>query len=224
MHLVSLNLPLTFLRVVYSFSTVLIKTGIILSGTQFTALLLPVLCLIVYLIQYYYLRTSRQIRHLDLEAQSPLYTQFTENAAGLRHIRAFGWEAKKLKKSLQLLDASQKPSYYMFSVQRWLTLVMDSTTFLTAVVVVTIAVCVQSATSPTGVALSLVGLISFSSSLSAVVQDWTSLETSVAALERLNHFSKTTPIEEDPEDPVELPAVWPERGQVSLQNVIAKYG
>ena len=45
-------------------------------------------CLVL---QKYYLRTSRQMRLLDLEAKSPLYSHFIESLAGLVEIRAFGW-------------------------------------------------------------------------------------------------------------------------------------
>jgi ATP-binding cassette subfamily C (CFTR/MRP) protein 1 len=42
-------------------------------------------------LQKYYLRTSRQMRLLDLEAKSPLYSHFLESLTGLVEIRAFGW-------------------------------------------------------------------------------------------------------------------------------------
>ena len=42
-------------------------------------------------LQKYYLKTSRQMRLLDLEAKSPLYSHFLESLTGLVEIRAFGW-------------------------------------------------------------------------------------------------------------------------------------
>lgn len=71
------------------------------------------------------IETSRQLRHLDLEAKSPLYTQFSETLNGVVTIRAFGWETAFTDENLRLLDLSQKPYYLLFCIQRWLGVVMD---------------------------------------------------------------------------------------------------
>lgn len=85
---------------------------------------MPVSFVLVYFLQQFYLKTSRKILHLDLEAKSPLYTHFTETLSGIATIRAFGWQGALLEENLGLLDFSQKPYYLLFFIQRWLTLVM----------------------------------------------------------------------------------------------------
>jgi ATP-binding cassette, subfamily C (CFTR/MRP), member 1 len=50
----------------------------------------PFLGVVVYAIQKFHLRTSRQIRVLDLELQSPLVAQFSEIIEGLATIRQCG--------------------------------------------------------------------------------------------------------------------------------------
>ncbi|KAA8575989.1 hypothetical protein EYC84_006152 [Monilinia fructicola] len=64
-----------------------------LSAGYFAATI-PVVGLGVWVLQKFYLRTSRQIRLLDLEAKSPLYSHFIETLSGLTTIRAFGWTEK----------------------------------------------------------------------------------------------------------------------------------
>lgn len=86
---------------------------LVASGATYVAAIIPLCMLAVYSIQKFYLRTSRQMRHLDLEAKSPLYRLFTEAAAGIITIRAFGWEHGLRKEHLQQLDRSQKPYYMM---------------------------------------------------------------------------------------------------------------
>lgn len=76
-------------------------------------------------LQKYYLRTSRQMRLLDLEAKSPLYSHFIESLQGLGTIRAFGWAEEFNKKNLQILNISQKPYYLLFCIQKWLALILD---------------------------------------------------------------------------------------------------
>jgi ATP-binding cassette, subfamily C (CFTR/MRP), member 1 len=45
---------------------------------KYMAAFLPVLALILYIIQFVYLRTSRQLRLLYIEETAPLYTQLIE--------------------------------------------------------------------------------------------------------------------------------------------------
>ncbi|OAL68391.1 ABC transporter [Trichophyton rubrum] len=77
--------------------------------------------LILYTMQNFYLRTSRQLRLLELEAKSPSYSNFLENLNGLSTLRAFGWTAQA----------------------RWLTFVLDVTIAFLAVIIVTLAVTLK---------------------------------------------------------------------------------
>lgn len=108
----------------------------------------PVLIITVWSLQHVYLRTSRQLRLLDIEAKSPLYSHFLESLSGLITIRAFGWEAQFQNKNAALLDNSQRPYYLLYCVQRWLTLVLDLIVGAEAVLVVGLAVGLRHSTTP----------------------------------------------------------------------------
>lgn len=192
-----------------------------LSATKFAAPIAPAIIVVVYFIQRYYLRTSRQIRHLDLEGKEPLYTHLTETIAGLEYIRGFQWEEQTLQRSFELLNTSQKPFYLMFAIQRWLALVIDLTACGIAVILLAIALNLSFSATEASLALSLVALITFSDDVNDVVQDWTSLETSLGAIARLRRLVKTTPVEANPEG--DLPKQWPWKGEIRLKNVVAKY-
>jgi ATP-binding cassette, subfamily C (CFTR/MRP), member 1 len=58
---------------------------------------------------------------MDLEAKSPLYSNFIKS---YHHQRI--WMGLE-ERNLDLLDASQRPFYMLFYIQRWLTLVLDLT-------------------------------------------------------------------------------------------------
>src|SRR5512140_1164350 len=94
-------------------------------GSVYAAVSFPIVLAVLYLIQKVYLRTSRQLRLMDLEAKAPFYTLFEESLRGLVTIRAFGWQQRLEDKNHALLDRSQRPFYLLFAVQRWLTLVLD---------------------------------------------------------------------------------------------------
>jgi ABC-type transport system involved in cytochrome bd biosynthesis fused ATPase/permease subunit len=89
------------------------------------AAILPLLGAVGYLIQRVYLRTSRQVRIMDLEAKAPLCTHFLESLAGIVTIRCFGWLSAYREKNNRFLLRSQVPFYLLFAIQNWLTLVLQ---------------------------------------------------------------------------------------------------
>lgn len=111
------------------------------------AISVPLLILAVWALQHVYLRTSRQLRLLDLEARGPLYSHFMETLTGLVTIRAFGWERHFREQNFKQLDYSQRPYYLLYCIQRWLNLVLDLIVGAEAVLVVGLAIWLRSSTS-----------------------------------------------------------------------------
>ena len=200
---------------------------IIISAAQYSALILPAIVAVFYGLQLYYLRTSRQMRYLDIEAKAPLYTVFTDmsNPNGLEHIRAFGWQERLTAEGIQALEFSQKPFYYMYTVQRWLELSMDLIGLSMALILICIATFYRQTTSQAGLGLSMLNLITFGNMMNLFISAWTELETSLGALARLRTFVTTTPQETTGEEPTQtsLPPKWPQSGCVVLDNVSSKY-
>lgn len=163
------------------------------------------------------------MRHLDLEAKTPLYTQFTEMTAGLQHIRAFGWQSNFLTHSLKLLDHSQKPYYYMFCIQRWLHLALDFFVLFIALALVTFALNLKHTTSQGAIGLALLNVVTFSEALTALFESWIEVETSLGALARLRTFINTTPVEKNASEIQDLPQDWPAHGAIEFGSVSARY-
>lgn len=111
------------------------------------AISIPLLIIAVWGFQHVYLRTSRQLRLLDLEARGPLYSHFMETLSGLVTIRAFGRERDFREENHKHLDFSQRPYYLLYCIQRWLNLVLDLIVGAEAVLVVGLAVWLRSSTS-----------------------------------------------------------------------------
>ncbi|KAJ4158067.1 uncharacterized protein LMH87_008612 [Akanthomyces muscarius] len=216
-------LPFYFYRTMYMLYSVLILIGIILSSATYMCALLPVIFLSIYFIQRFYLRTSRQMRHLDLEEKAPLYTYLNETAAGVSYIQAFGWVEKNLEKGYQLLDNSQQPYYLMLCIQQWLGLVLGILTTIIAVTLVSIVLFSKNGTSPSAVGLSFLSLLNIQRTLVCLIEAWTGSETSVACLARLKEFKETTPQEPRPASPEQLPSSWPSEGSVELTGVSSWY-
>jgi ATP-binding cassette subfamily C (CFTR/MRP) protein 1 len=124
-----------------------------------------------------------------------LYTHFIESLSGLVTIRAFGWSEKFVERSLVFLDNSQKLYYLLFCIQRWLSIVLDVMVAILAIILMVLVVELRDSADPGYVGLALLNVISFSASLTWIVKQWTSLETSIGAVSRLKNFTSTTPNE-----------------------------
>ncbi|KAJ3494502.1 hypothetical protein NLG97_g4037 [Lecanicillium saksenae] len=223
MSLIDQALPMAFAGTIILVAQAIADTAVIASGASYVGVIIPFGLAAVYFIQRYYLRTSRQIRFLDLELKSPLYTQFTETVAGLSTIRAFGWSRATKAENYQRLNTSQKPYYMMFCIQRWLQVVLDLFSAGMALILVIFAVVLPSSTSGGAIGLALVNVISFNFTLSSVIMAWTQLETSLGAIARLKWFNEYTPNENKPEESQKPSADWPSQGRIELDNVVAAY-
>lgn len=223
LQLIDMDLPIAALN--FFTALVLCLAQVILIGVTsvYAAVSFPLWFLALYLIQKFYLRTSRQLRFLDLEAKSPLYTQFSEILAGLVTVRAFGWQNALEKQNRYLLDQSQRPFYLLFAVQRWLQLVLDLLVAGVAILLIVLIVKLRGVLSGAYVGITLLNVILFSQNLKLVLQYWTMLETHIGAVARIKNFSGSTSAEPSPPNGKSLPPSWPAQGAIEFQSVSAGY-
>lgn len=223
MTLVDQVLPMAVFTTTFDVYNVIAGTAIVASGATYAAAIIPVCMLAIWIIQKFYLRTSRQMRHLDLEAKSPLYRLFTETAAGVATIRAFGWKRNLIDEHMQQLDRSQAPYYMMYCIQRWLNVVLDLLVAAIAVILVGFALGLPNTATKGSIGLALLNVMEFNTSLSMLVNSWTGLETSLGAIARLKTFVAETKTEDRDGEDGKLPENWPQSGAIKMERVTAKY-
>ncbi|KAI4279834.1 MAG: hypothetical protein L6R38_004935, partial [Xanthoria sp. 2 TBL-2021] len=223
LQLIDMDLPISALNFFTTFLLCVAQIILIGVSSVYAAVSFPVFIIVLYFIQKFYLRTSRQLRFLDLEAKSPLYSQFTEMMAGLMTVRAFGWQNALEKKNRFLLDRSQRPFYLLFAVQRWLQLVLDLLVAAVAVMLITLVVELRGFLSGAYVGVALLNIILFSQHLKLVLQYWTMLEIHIGAVCRVRNFSATVATEDGPNETKTPPTDWPAQGAVDFYSVGASY-
>ena len=216
------DLPMALLETVSAGLVAFVQLILIAVASPYVAIAYPFVIGILYLVQKFYLRTSRQLRFLDLEAKSPLYTHFLETLHGLATIRAFGWSDGNNVINHGLLDASQRPLYLLYMVQRWLQLVLDILTMAMAVILIAVAVKLEP-TSTGFIGVALINLMSINHELKMIVINWTSLETSLSAIARTKSFEENTPGEHQPAESNHPPKEWPQAGNIQLNSVSGSY-
>ncbi|KAF3903751.1 hypothetical protein ABW21_db0209889 [Orbilia brochopaga] len=220
--LIDTELPIALLNCVESGVLVIGLLVISLIATAWIGLTLPFLGVSFYYLQRFYLRTSRQVRLLDIEAKSPLYTHFQETLAGISTVRAFNWEIAFREENEKLLSLSQKPYYYLATIQRWLAMVLDFIVAVLACTIALIAVQLRHSLNPGYIGLALLNTMSISEMLKILIIYYTDLETSLGAIARMRNFSKTVPQEAYIANDLSTPG-WPNKGQITVKGLSASH-
>lgn len=200
----------------------LAQIAVVIYSSYYMAAAVPGVIGILYLVQIFYLRTSRQLRILEIDAKAPLLTHFIESVQGLTTIRTFGWSEKYRWRLDALLDLSQRPLHYLYCAQRWLNLALDLVIAFIAVILVSIAVS-SSGSSASLIGLALVNIVGLAVTFKGLVRMWTTLEVAMGALARIRRFATDTPREWNDGEVKEPALDWPRRGEVSFLDVTAAY-
>jgi ABC-type multidrug transport system fused ATPase/permease subunit len=199
----------------------IVEAVFVCTGSSYMALALPLMGFAIYWIQKYYLRTSRQLRILELEAISPLIRHVTETAEGLSTIRAFGWQTTFQDNAINHVDDSQRPYYLLLCLQRWLTLVLGLLVAAVGTLVVALAMLIPSSSSGGYIGLALTSVLNFTGALGGILEQWTSAEMQVGAVTRTRSFEKTTPSEYVDDAESEPDADWPSGDVKALDLKVA---
>ncbi|KAJ5370421.1 uncharacterized protein N7496_006513 [Penicillium cataractarum] len=224
LQLIDMELPIAAINTVATFFLCLAQMALIGVSSKYAAISFPFVLGLLFLIQKTYLRTSRQLRYLDLEAKAPLYSHFTDCLQGLVTLRAFGWQHGMEMKNIELLDYSQRPFYFMFAIQRWLTLSLDLVVAGIAVLLIVLVVVLRGTSLGAGsVGVALLNVIQFSQSIKLLVTFWTNLETHIGSILRVKDFTQNVESEDQPGENGDIPPSWPSNGAVTFHSVSAAY-
>ncbi|KAK1478926.1 ABC transporter [Colletotrichum abscissum] len=224
LNLVDVTLPSNAINFASNACACIVKLIILCVMGKYLATSVPLLVGVLFFVQRYYLRTSRQVRLLDIEAKAPIYTHFLETLKGVATIRAYQWEGKFEEQATKLLNTSQKPHYMLACIQQWLALVLDLIVGALALIIVSMATSITDKFSPGAIGVSMVLVLGFNNSLATTIKNWTALETSIGAVARIREFAQTTPSEERELGSSGVPPErWPMQGRIAFESVTARY-
>ncbi|KAL4967241.1 P-loop containing nucleoside triphosphate hydrolase protein, partial [Aspergillus stella-maris] len=225
MDLIDMTLPLEGLNTLAAACSCLVKVIILAVFARYLAIAIPFIAGLLYITQKFYLRTSRQMRLLDIEAKAPLYTHFLELVSGSATVRAFGWHSTFKDTCTSLLNFSQRPVYMLACIQHCLGFVLDLIVASMAVIVVATVVFLRDKFEAGDVGVALIMVMTFNTTLMQLIKYWTMTETSIGAVARVKNYVATTESEEkdDPSSSPDLPPSWPARGAIQLNAVVASH-
>lgn len=128
-----------------------------------------------------------------------------------------------IENNILSVENSQRPEFLLLCLQRWLNLVLDLLAATLATSVVAIAVAYRGRISGAQVGIALNIMLVANTTLLKLVENWTTLETSLGAIARLKTLEETTTPEGDSSQTLNPPRNWPSSGHVEIKNITAAY-
>ncbi|KAJ6445281.1 ABC multidrug transporter [Purpureocillium lavendulum] len=225
MRFIDIALPVSLVVFLFQSASSVGTLGLAVAAIPWIAISVPFIAVTLVIVQRFYVRTSKQLRLLDIEQKAPLYSHFLETMSGLPTVRAFGWTSQYADKALLLLDSAQKPSYLLSCIQRWLTLVLDLVVAALIVLLVALAVLLRekNTVDPSLLGVALVNMMYLGINLKNIVLQWSTLETSLGAVSRVKAFTENTPSENSASETGMLPPGWPVRGSLAVRDLTIQY-
>ncbi|KAJ5960301.1 uncharacterized protein N7479_007451 [Penicillium vulpinum] len=224
LELIDDELPSALELTINAVLSCIIEGFLVFVGSSYiTAAVIPVCVLVIYYVAKFYVQTSRQMRLLDIEAKAPLFSQFLEALSGLSSIRTYGWTEDYHRRNQIALDGSQRPSYLLYCIQRWIGLVLDLIVACIAVIVIAVAISMKGSPSMNLLGISLFNIVNFSGTLQTLVTYWIGLETSIGAVSRIRSYAEQATTEDLDSETEAVPEGWPQQGGIDIADLSASY-
>nr|XP_021201313.2 multidrug resistance-associated protein 1 isoform X4 [Helicoverpa armigera] len=187
----------------------------------FMAVILPI-GFIYYVIQRFYVATSRQLKRLESVSRSPIYSHFGESITGSSTIRAYGVSERFIEESERGVDHNQSCYYPSCIANRWLAIRLEMIGNLIIFFSAMFAVLNRDTISAGLVGLSVSYALQITQTLNWLVRMTSEVETNIVAVERIKEYAET-----EQEAPWAIgagpPATWPETGALQLERLTLAY-
>ncbi|KAJ4488293.1 ABC transporter type 1, transmembrane domain-containing protein [Lentinula aciculospora] len=168
-----------------------------------------------------YLNTGRDLRRMESNSRSPIFSDFSELLEGIVTVRAFSSEKRFLDNIHTKIDFTTRMWYGFWMTNRWLLLCFDA-------VLITALFSISRPDASSGLAgICITSALSFTMSVYWSCRFWTTLELDLNSVERIVEY-----LDLPQEPPVIIesnrpPAYWPSSSQnqtlVSVENLSVKY-
>ncbi|XP_045534710.1 multidrug resistance-associated protein 1 isoform X1 [Papilio machaon] len=215
-------LPMTLRGWTSCFFSVLGTLFVISFSTPiFMSVILPI-GLLYYVIQRFYVATSRQLKRLESVSRSPIYSHFGESITGATTIRAYGVTNRFVEESERGVDHNQSCYYPSCIANRWLAVRLEMIGNFIIFFAALFAVLDRSSTNAGLVGLSVSYALQITQTLNWLVRMTSEVETNIVAVERIKEYAETEQeaawmVGNGPG------ATWPETGALQLERLTLGY-
>ncbi|EJS42817.1 ybt1p [Saccharomyces arboricola H-6] len=207
-----------FYSLIECLSTVILITFI---TPQFLSIAV-VVSILYYLVGYFYMAGSRELKRFESISRSPIYQHFSETLVGVTTIRAFGDEGRFMQENLQKIDENNKPFFYLWVANRWLAFRIDMIGSL-VIFGAGLFILFNIDHLDSGMAgISLTYAISFTEGALWLVRLYAEVEMNMNSVERVKEYME---IEQEPYNQHKEvpPPQWPQDGKIEVNDLSLRY-
>ncbi|XP_064629119.1 multidrug resistance-associated protein 1-like isoform X2 [Lineus longissimus] len=223
MDTIDTEIPNTFSSLIDCMLCVVSTIVVISYSTPiFLAMLLP-LSILYYLIQRFYLPSSRQLNRLYSKTKSPVFNHFNESLTGSTTIRAFKHQSRFCDELERRMDRNLMHYFAMFSSNRWLGCRLEILGSLVVFGAALFAVLGRSSLTGGLVGLSITYGLEITENLNWMVRMATNMETNVVSVERVKEYAEVQREDEWYRKDYNVPTNWPSYGNVAFEHYSTQY-
>ncbi|XP_059143447.1 multidrug resistance-associated protein 1-like isoform X2 [Physella acuta] len=191
------------------------------STPLFLVVIIP-LGIMYWLIQRFYIPTSRQLKRIESTTRSPIYVHFSETVGGAASIRAYGVGERFITESRVRVDHNLSFYFASLVANRWLGWCLEcigNLVILAAALFAIISKDLQAGL----VGLSVSYATEITMALNYLVRTLSELETNIVSVERLKEYAETETERPWVIENTKPEASWPQEGHVKFIDYQGRY-
>nr|XP_025034164.1 multidrug resistance-associated protein 1-like isoform X2 [Pelodiscus sinensis] len=195
---------------------------VIVSASPLFILIVIPLGYLYFIIQRYYIASSRQIRRLTGASNTPVISHFSETLLGLSTIRAFGHQERFIRRNKDVMNENLVCFYNNVISNRWLAVRLEFLGSLMVFFAALFAMMAGNTINSSTVGLSISYALNITQTLNFWVRKACEIETNGVSIERICDYEKMG--KEAPWIMSKRPPMgWPNKGIIEFINYKARY-
>ncbi|KAI9241284.1 MAG: P-loop containing nucleoside triphosphate hydrolase protein [Podila humilis] len=175
-----------------------------------------------------YIKTSRQVKRIDSQTRSPIYSQLSETLDGLTSVRAFGVGEQFMGRFVNAQEANGRAFFAYLICARWLGFRLDALSALFLGITAMACVAVRDSQQAALVGLALNYVTQLSGELQWAVRQSVEAAILMVSVERMMEYAAVKPEESqrrrfNPDGSSVVPNGWPAEAKVSFGDMSLTY-
>ncbi|KAF9197444.1 hypothetical protein BGZ49_002103 [Haplosporangium sp. Z 27] len=175
-----------------------------------------------------YIRTSRQVKRIDSQTRSPIYSQLSETLDGLTSVRAFGVGDRFMTRFMDAQETNGRAYFSYLICARWLGFRLDALSALFLGITAIACVAVRDSQQAALVGLALSYVTQLSGELQWAVRQSVEAAILMVSVERMMEYAQVKPEESErrrfnPDGTSVVPNGWPSEAKVTFSDMSLTY-
>uniref|UniRef100_A0A1B6H685 ABC-type glutathione-S-conjugate transporter n=1 Tax=Homalodisca liturata TaxID=320908 RepID=A0A1B6H685_9HEMI len=216
--MLSFNLSAFLGLLVQVIATVIVITY---STPAFIIVIIPIL-IFNFILQRFFVSTSRQLKRLESTTRSPVYSHFSETIQGSQSIRAYGMQEVFISQSEEKVDLNQSCNYPNMVAMRWLAVRLESVGNLIVFFSALFAVLYRGSLDAGLAGISITYALQVTGTLNFFVRSAADVETNIVSVERIKEYTEIKQEAAWTVQPKPDP-LWPTKGNIEFSDYKVRY-